>query len=388
MKIRIGVFFGGKSVEHEVSIISAIQMMENLNEDEYDIVPVYISKDNKFYTSKYLRNIKEYKDIDALKNKSQEVYFTCDDDTLVVNKKNGIMKKELARIDVVFPVVHGVNVEDGTLQGFLEMYNIPYVGSDTCASAVGMNKIIFKKVMVASNIPVIEYETLSAKEFEDDADKAYDKIMRTLTLPIIAKPANLGSSVGIEVIRSKDEFNKKMQNVFEFCEDVLIERCVENMKEINCSVIGNVSEQETSVLEEPIKADEILSYKDKYMNGAKSSKSSSNSGMASLSRKIPAEITKSQEQEVYELAIKTFKALNCEGVVRVDFIIDNDTQKVYVNEINTIPGSLSYYLWEPKGLYYNKLLDKVIRYALIRKERKNKITYSTDVNILNMTSKK
>ena len=398
MKTVIGVFFGGKSVEHEVSIISAMQVIENLDSEKYDVVPVYISKDNRFYTSELLTRIEEFKDLEETKRMSNEVYFTQEDSKLVLNSKKGIFKKVLAKIDIAFPVVHGINVEDGTLEGLLEMYNIPYVGCDVCSSAVGMNKIIFKKVLEASKLPVVEYETLNISEFEEDADKAYEKITRKLSLPIIIKPANLGSSVGIEIVKQKEEFKDKMQNVFAFCDSVLVERCVTNIREINCSVLGNYNEQEVSVLEEPIKNDEILSYKDKYMGegsksgklGAKSGKfgGAKGSGMASLSRKIPAELTKSQEEEVYSLAKETFKILNCEGISRIDFIIDGDNNKIYVNEINTIPGSLSYYLWQPKRIEFSNLLDRAIRYAIKRKERRDKITYSTDVNILNMTGKK
>lgn len=398
MKTVIGVFFGGKSVEHEVSIISAMQVIENLDNEKYEVVPIYISKDNKFYTSELLTKVEEFKDLEEAKRMSNEVYFTHEDSKLVLNSKRGIFKKVLAKIDIAFPVVHGLNVEDGTLEGFLEMFNIPYVGCDVCSSAVGMNKIIFKKVLEASKLPVVEYETLNIEEFEGDIDKAYEKISKKLSLPVIIKPANLGSSVGIEIIKEKEEFKDKLQNVFAFCDNVLVERCVTNLREINCSVLGNFAEQEVSVLEEPIKNDEILSYKDKYMGdgaksgklGAKSSKLSGTkgSGMASLSRKIPAEVTKAQEEEIYSLAKETFKILNCEGISRIDFIIDGDNNKIYVNEINTIPGSLSFYLWQPKGIVFSELLDKAIRYAIKRKERRDKITYSTDVNILNMSGKK
>ena len=279
MKTVIGVFFGGKSVEHEVSIISAMQVIENLDSEKYDVVPVYISKDNRFYTSELLTRIEEFKDLEETKRMSNEVYFTQEDSKLVLNSKKGIFKKVLAKIDIAFPVVHGINVEDGTLEGLLEMYNIPYVGCDVCSSAVGMNKIIFKKVLEASKLPVVEYETLNISEFEEDADKAYEKITRKLTLPIIIKPANLGSSVGIEIVKQKEEFKDKMQNVFAFCDSVLVERCVTNLREINCSVLGNYNEQEVSVLEEPIKNDEILSYKDKYMGeGSKSGKLGAKSG--------------------------------------------------------------------------------------------------------------
>lgn len=392
MKTVIGVFFGGKSVEHEVSIISALQVIENLDKQKYDIVPVYISKDNKFYSSEFLNDINRYKDLDEIVRLSDEVYFTHENGKLLVNKKDGVFKKILFKIDIVFPVVHGLNVEDGTLEGFLEMYNIPYVGCDVCSSAVGMNKIIFKKVLQSSNIPVVEYDTLNVSEFEQDSNIAFEKIKNKLSLPIIVKPANLGSSVGIEIIKEEKEFVPKMQQVFEFCENVLVERCVTNLREINCSVVGDFSSQEVSVLEEPIKEDEILSYKDKYLGNGKGGKLSKmggkSSGMASLTRKIPAQLTKEQEDEIYTLAKDTFKLLNCEGISRIDFILDGDNDKIYVNEINTIPGSLSFYLWEPKGIKFSELLDRAIRIAIKRQERRNKITYSTNVNILNMTAKK
>ncbi len=392
MKTVIGVFFGGKSVEHEVSIISALQVVENLDKEKYDIIPIYISKDNKFYSSEFLSDINRYKDLDEIVRLSDEVYFTHENGSLLVNKKDGIFKKVLFKIDIVFPVVHGLNVEDGTLEGFLEMYNIPYVGCDVCSSAVGMNKIIFKKVLESSNIPVVEYDTLNISEFEQDSKKAFEKIKDKLSLPIIVKPANLGSSVGIEIIKDEKEFVPKMQQVFEFCENVLIERCITNLREINCSVVGDFSSQEVSVLEEPIKEDEILSYKDKYLGNGKGGKLSKmggkSSGMASLTRKIPAQLDKDQEDEIYNLAKNTFKLLNCEGISRIDFILDGDNNEIYVNEINTIPGSLSFYLWEPKGVKFSELLDKAIRIAIKRQERRNKITYSTNVNILNMTAKK
>ncbi len=396
MKTVVGVFFGGKSVEHEVSIISAMQVIENLDREKYDVVPVYISKDNRFYTSELLVRVEEFRDIENVKRIANEVYFTHENSKLILNAKSGVFKKTIAKVDIVFPVVHGLNVEDGTLEGFLEMFNVPYVGPDVCSSAVGMNKIIFKKVLEASKLPVVEYETLNVTEFEEDVDKSYEKITKKLKLPVIVKPANLGSSVGIEIIKSKDEYKEKMENVFAFCENVLVERCVTNLREINCSVVGNYSSQEVSVLEEPIKNDEILSYKDKYMgDGAKGgklgklgAKGAKSSGMASLSRKIPAELESSQEEEIYILAKETFKVLNCEGISRIDFILDGDNNKIYVNEINTIPGSLSFYLWQPKGIEFSELLDKAIRYAIKRQERRNKITYSTDVNILNMTGKK
>ena len=218
MRTVVGVFFGGKTVEHEVSIISALQVIENLDNEKYEAIPIYISKDNKFYTSELLTRIEEFRDLDEVKRLSNEVYFTHENSKLVLNLVKGIFKKVLAKVDIVFPVVHGLNVEDGTLEGFLEMYNIPYVGCDVCASAVGMNKIIFKKVLEASKLPVVEYETLNIEEFEEDEEKAFDKITKKLNLPVIIKPSNLGSSIGIEIVKDKSEFKEKMQNVFKMCD--------------------------------------------------------------------------------------------------------------------------------------------------------------------------
>ena len=399
MKTVVGVFFGGKSVEHEVSIISAIQVMDMLDKEKYEIVPIYISKDNHFYMSDNLVKTEVFKDLENVKKTSYEIYFSEENGKMVLNSMNGIFKKVIAKLDIAFPVVHGLNVEDGTLEGFLEMYNIPYVGCDVCASAVGMNKIIFKKVLEASDMPVLEYASLHISEYEEDSEKAYQKILEKVGLPFIVKPSNLGSSVGIEIVKAKEEFNKKIEFSFEFCDSVLIERCVTNLREINCSVLGNYETQEVSVLEEPIKEDEILSYKDKYMGGSGkngklsgklsgSKTNSKSSGMASLTRKIPAELSKEQEDEIYTLAKETFKILNCEGISRIDFIIDNDNQKIYVNEINTIPGSLSFYLWSPKGKEFDELLDQAIKYGIKRQEKRARIIYSNEVNILNMTGKK
>ncbi|MDF2866236.1 MAG: D-alanine--D-alanine ligase [Clostridia bacterium] len=387
MKTVVGVFFGGKTVEHEVSILSALQTIYAIDKEIYEVVPIYITKNNEFYYSEKLLDINIYKDIEKLKKECNQIYFTHKNGQMIVNSLDGVFKKELIKIDIAFPVVHGLNVEDGTLQGFLEMYNIPYVGCDITSSAVGMNKIIFKKVLVASDIPVIDYYEVHLEDFEENEEEVLNNIINKLSLPIILKPANLGSSVGIKIVRNKEEFSEAMNFVFEFTDKILVEKCIVNLKEINCSVLGNFESQEVSELEEPVKADEILSFKDKYMSagGGKGSKSG---GMASLTRKIPAEISSEMKIEIEELSKKVFKILDCEGVSRIDYIIDNDTNKVYVNEINTIPGSLAFYLWEAKGVSFDILCDKLIKLAIKRRDKRSNIIYSNDVNLLSMHSKK
>lgn len=387
MKITVGVFMGGKSVEHEVSIISALQVIHAIDNTKYEVVPIYISKDNKFYCSDKLKQIAIFKDIENLKNVCDEVYFTSENHQMVVNKLKGTFKKVLAKIDVVFPVVHGLNVEDGTLQGFLEMYNIPYVGCDVSASSAGMNKIFFKKIMKESGVPVIDYAEIYKSDYDTDKEEIKKSIIKKLGLPIILKPADLGSSVGIKVVKNEEEFNEAVEFVFEFTDKILVEKCITNLREINSSILGNYEECEVSLLEEPIKQDEILSYEDKYMSEA-GNKGSKSSGMSSLSRKLPAELDKDMEEDILNMSKKVFKVLNCEGIARIDYIIDCDENKVYVNEINTIPGSVAFYLWEPKGIDFATLCDKAIKIAIKRQTRREKIIYSNDVNLLNLHMKK
>lgn len=387
MKITVGVFMGGKSVEHEVSIISALQVIHAIDSTKYEVVPIYISKDNKFYCSDKLKEIAIFKDIENLKNVCDEVYFTSENHQMVVNKLKGTFKKVLAKIDVVFPVVHGLNVEDGTLQGFLEMYNIPYVGCDVSASSAGMNKIFFKKIMKESGVPVIDYAEIYKSDYDMDKEEIKKSIIKKLGLPIILKPADLGSSVGIKVVKNEEEFNEAVEFVFEFTDKILVEKCITNLREINSSILGNYEECEVSLLEEPIKQDEILSYEDKYMSEA-GNKGSKSSGMSSLSRKLPAELDKDMEEYILNMSKKVFKVLNCEGIARIDYIIDCDENKVYVNEINTIPGSVAFYLWEPKGIDFSTLCDKAIKIAIKRQTRREKIIYSNDVNLLNLHMKK
>ncbi len=388
MKTSVGVFFGGKSVEHEVSIISALQVMNALKETgKYDVVPVYISKNNRLFSSDKLLDIHIYKDLDALYKVCDEVYCTHENSKLRLLRASGAFKKVIASIDIAFPVVHGLNVEDGTLQGFLEMFNIPYVGCDVCASAVGMNKIVFKKVLKQSGLPVIDYAEIYGVDFEEDENKVLNDVKSKLKYPMILKPANLGSSVGIKVVSSDEEFLGGVRFVLEFTDKILVERCITNLREINSSVMGNCGNIELSELEEPIRNDEILSFKDKYMSETgKNPKQSS--GMASLSRKIPPDITEKQKNTILDLSKKVFKILDCEGVARIDYIIDGDTDEIYVNEINTIPGSISFYLWEPKGITFENLCDKLIHLAIKRHERRQKKVYSNDVNLFNMHGKK
>lgn len=381
MKIKIGVFFGGQSVEHEVSIISALQAVNNFDRSKYDIIPIYITKRNEFYVGNEIGGIEAYQNIPALLKKSQKVILVNE------NEKLNLIKYPMKKfgnniydyIDIAFPIVHGTNVEDGALQGYLKTLRIPFVGCDVMASASGMDKYVMKTVLKDNDIPVLDCCRIDRRHYQGDTAAFLDKAEALIGYPVIVKPINLGSSVGIRKADSREKLEDALDYAFQFANDVLVEKAITNLREINCSVLGDYEEAIASECEEPIGSDEILSYEDKYLSGEKTSGSK---GMTSTKRKLPADIPADMKAEIQRLAVKTFQALNCNGVSRIDFMIDTDDNKVWVNEINTIPGSLAFYLWEASGIQYKDLLDRMVKLAL-KRERENKdITYSFDTNIL------
>lgn len=380
MKIRVGVFFGGKSVEHEVSVISGLQAYNAFDRDKYDPIAIYITKDNELYTGEAVSDIANYKNIPELLKKSTRVFFMCEQDKVELIqypvKKFG--NSVVAQIDVAFPVVHGANVEDGCLQGFLRHYNIPFAGCDVMASAVTMDKYVMKTVLKDNDIPVLDCVTLNVREYQSDETAAMNKVENRIAYPVIVKPVNLGSSVGIKVAKDKEQLREALEYAFTFGAKVLVERAIMNLREINCAVLGDYEEAEASECEEPISSDEILSYEDKYVAGSKSG----SEGMRTAKRELPANLTPERREEIRKMAVKTFQVLNCSGVSRIDFMIDQDTDKVYVNEINPIPGSLAFYLWEALGKPYAELLDDMVKLALKRQREEKSMMTSFDSNIL------
>ena len=388
MKIKLAVLFGGKSVEHEISIISAVQAMRYINRDKYDVIPVYITKTNEMYHSEDMVNIEEFSKLKALLKKSRRVTFSVENGRtmLVKTHTKAFEKKLVSEIDLAFPIVHGTNCEDGTLHGYLKMMNLPLVGCDITASAIGMDKYYMKTVFKDNGIPVLDCKCFTAKDYNTSADTVAQTIEDTIGYPVIIKPVNLGSSVGISRAANRDELDDALQNAFNFAGKILAERAVENLKEVNCSVLGDIDEAQASECEEPVNSDKILSYEDKYTSGgkggAKGGSKGGSKGMASLKRKIPADITQEQRDTIREMAVNAFKCLGCNGIVRIDFMIDKSTGEIFLNEINTIPGSLSFYLWEPLGVKYTELLDRMIQIALKRNREQAEISYAFDTNVL------
>ena len=389
MKIRVGVIFGGRSVEHEVSVISALQAMQNLDGAKYEATAIYLTKENDLYVGDNIGNIEAYKDIPALLKSSQRVIPVKENGHYLLaaypHRTFGMKPVEL---DVILPVVHGTNVEDGTLMGYLKTWGIPFAGCDVTAAAVGMDKYIMKTVFMDNDIPVLPCRRYTTKDYKD-IDIMISDIEDRLGYPVIIKPVNSGSSVGISVAHDRDGLVKSLDSAYTFANVILAEHAIMELQEINCSVLGDMDEAEASLCEEPYHSDEILSYEDKYMSGGKTSKTGGASkGMASVSRTIPAPISDEMTEKIQNLAVRAFRCLGCNGVVRFDFMIDKSNGKLYLNEINTIPGSLSFYLWEPTGLSYGKLLDRLIDHAIKRRRDEDRVTFSFETNILNQSSLK
>ena len=378
MKTNVAFFFGCMSVEHEVSIISAVQAMLAVDTEKYNVIPVYVTKNGEMFTGDSLLKIENYRDLPALLKNVWAVNFVRrGDKVLMVKDTKGVFaKKSETVIDVAFPVVHGTNCEDGTIQGYLEFLGLPYVGCNVLASAVGMDKAVFKDVLKRQGLPVLDCVTFYSREYAKNPKGIKAEILEKIGLPAIIKPINLGSSVGISKAKNEDELIAAIELAASFADRILVERAIENLREINCSVLGNATDCRASVCEEPFMKDEILSYEDKYLSSGKSK------GMASLGRKIPADLDEARSNEIRELACKIFKAIDGNGVVRLDFMIAKDTDTVYANEINTIPGSLAFYLWDATGLSYKDLLDEMITLAFKRAREKENITFTIDTNIL------
>lgn len=384
MKTNIAVFFGCRSVEHEVSIISAVQAMRAINREKYDVTPVYVTKNGEMYTGENLFTIENYRDLPALLKAAEPVTLIKQGDSVFMKYLNSglFSKKKDIQVDLAFPVVHGTNCEDGTMAGYFEFLGLPYISCDILSAAVGMDKAVFKEVLKSAGLPVLGCVTFRSREYMTDKAAVTAEITEKIGFPLIIKPVNLGSSVGITKVNSADELDSAITLAASFTDRILAEHAITNLREINCSVLGDADECTASVCEEPFMHDEILSYEDKYMSGSKGG----SKGMASLGRKIPVDLSEDKSEEIRKLACDVFKAINASGVVRIDFMIDCDTDKVYANEINTIPGSLAFYLWEATGLKYTDMIDRLAEVAFRRQRERENLTFTIDTNILSGVS--
>lgn len=385
---KVGVIFGGVACEHDVSIITGLQLIENIDKTKYEVIPIYIHLDGEWYTGNELLNQEIYKDFESKKSTIKKGVILPNKPELMIEGNGLFGKPTFIKLDVVIPAMHGMNGEDGTLQGLLELSGIPYTSSGVLGASTGMDKIVMKKIFEANNLPVLPYTFFLRGEWIENKDKVIEQIENALTYPMFVKPSNLGSSIGISKAQDRDGLINAIEIAINYDERIIVEHGVENLTEVNCSALGRADKVKVSVCEQPVNWAEFLTFEDKYLHGSKSVKECDSNvqgtkgGMSSMTRKVPAEITETQTNEVKEYTKKAFQALNSKGVSRIDFIINNDDGKVYVNEINTIPGSFAFYLWNYQNeMSYQELIDELIRIAEeeYHERKKNTFTYKSAI---------
>lgn len=388
MRIKVGVIFGGKTVEHEVSIITAIQAMNKMDEEKYEVIPIYITKEGEWYTGDMLKDIDVYQDLNLIKNYSNNVVLYYKNGSYVLQKKNGLIKNVVKEIDIAFPIVHGTNVEDGVLQGYLQTIGIPYVGPNVYAGVAGQDKTIMKDIWSKWDLPMTKYVWFYDNDYRQEQEEVLKKI-HTLHFPLIVKPSSTGSSVGINICENDEELVEALDEAMQYDNKILVEEVVQNLKEVNIAVMGNYESQKVSEIEEVFSGSKFLTFNDKYigggkgkLKGCKASLKTTSKGMASASRKLPADLDQKTRKEIEEIAIKAFKALGTSGNSRIDFMIDDKTHKVYINEINSIPGSLAFYLWEAKDISFTQVLDDMINIGIKDYKKRTSKTHSFESNIL------
>ena len=387
MKKQIGVVFGSRSCEREVSIISAIQLMRFADHEKYDIIPVYIDEHGSWYTGNALKDIESFKPFRPDQKGIRKVFPDLSSGSgalMYTEKGNGLFAREktviAARIDVYIIVMHGMNGEDGTLQGLLELANIPYSSTGVTGSAVGMDKIAMKLFFRGAGLPVLPGEWYTRKEYASSPEKVVADVREKLGFPVFVKPANLGSSIGVSRADNEAELKDALELAYEYDRRVLVEKGLDKPIELNCSVLGYDDDVKASPIEMPLNRDEFLDFRDKYLGGGGSK------GMASLSRILPAPIEDSLKKTIQEMSIRIFRLMDCKGVVRIDYMFDRLSEKLFITEINTIPGSLAFYLWEKDGLPYSKLIDRMIEYAEQAYADRNRTNYAFTSDILKNAS--
>ena len=387
MKIKVGVIFGGESVEHEVSVISAMQAMNKLDQEKYEIIPIYITKDREWYTGEMLKDIEVYQDLSLIKKYGKNVVLYYRDGSFVLQKKS-FPRTIVGEVDIVLPVVHGTNVEDGGLQGYLQTIGVPFVGSDVYASVVGQDKVFMKDIWKNAKLPMTDYVWFYDIDYKQDSDEVIKKVEK-LSYPVIVKPATTGSSVGIAVCGNREELVSAIDDAIQYDKKILVEEVVQNLKEVNIAVMGNYEHQKVSEIEEVLSANKFLTYADKYigdgkgkLKGVKAPVKGASKGMASANRKLPAELSEKVRKEVEDVACEAFRALGSSGNSRIDFLVDEKTNKVYINEINSIPGSLAFYLWEAKEIDFSTVLDEMINIGVKDYKKRVSKTHYFETNIL------
>lgn len=350
-KTRIGIIFGGDSVEHEISILSCIQALYAIDYNKYNVTLIYLTKKGEFLVGPNFDKLETFK---SKYFKSYKVILYSDNNKLYLKGKEGhLPRKYREEISVVMPIVHGKGLEDGSLAGFLNILKVPYTSSNVLPSSIMQDKSMAKKILSREMIPVIKGVTFFSTDWQNDVFKVLEKLKK-IPYPVIIKPVSLGSSIGIYTAENDEDLLKAINQVIKYDDKILVEKKIKNFREFNQAVLGMMGEYQESDIEEVVSQNNYLTFNDKYKN--------------ELSKRIiPADIEEEVASAIKTITLKIANLFNIKGVIRIDYLYDIDAKKLYVNEINSIPGSLAYYLFEGKKIYFSKLIDKLISYAIREK---------------------
>ncbi len=383
-RTSVAVIFGGRSVEHDVSIVTGCQIMRAFPAARYEIVPVYIARDGKWYTGEPLVQLEHYQDKDIINREGVTSCLLSPDvrhHGLIINPLAGRFRKsQIKRIDIAFPAIHGSHGEDGSLQGLLELADIPYVGYATLGSALTNDKILTKMVLRQAGISVLEDYPFSREQWLKQPELVMDGILNKFDYPLFIKPATLGSSIGIGRADSESLLRSSIDIAANFDRRILVEPAITDGIEINCSVMGYADQYEASTLEQPLSWDTFLSYEDKYLRGGE--------GMKSAERLIPAPIGEELTRRIKEISIAAFKAVDGRGIARIDYLVRPAQAEVYLNEINTMPGSLAFYLWREDGYTATDLVEKLTQLARDASAAKRRNIYDYETNLVSIATQR
>lgn len=381
MNQTIAVFFGGRSPEHDVSIITGQLILSELSKLGYNVVPVYLDKQGSWFIEGGLDKLKVFKDFKPENYRAANQYFLDLEKSKgkMVFRKKGLAGREI-QIDLAFPAFHGTNGEDGTIQGLFEILNIPYVGCDVTSSAVTMDKILTKQLYVSQNIPTTKFVFYNNEDWDKQKSEILKNIETQIRFPAFVKPARLGSSIGIAKVKDASSLERAVEVALHYDVRFLVETAVEELMDITCAVLGN-DELTASELQESVFSDELFSYQEKYLNDG-----GAQLGNAQKNLIIPATLDSKIAEGIKDTAKQIFKLFGCSGIARVDFLYDRKRGKFYANEVNTLPGTLYHHLWKASGMPLPDLLTRLLSLSRSRHEAKGRITYTFESEILNQAN--
>ena len=372
MKLKIGVIFGGKSLEHEMSIITALQAMDNIDPEKYEIIPIYITKDLVWYSSGCLRYIDSFNNFNLIEKYAKKVNLINKNGRFIL-QTTGLIKREYTELHLVLPMVHGAGMEDGIVQGYLQLVGIPYVSNNVYSSVVCQDKVLFKELLEYHHIPTVKYIWFYDNEYYKDKEELFKKISK-LNYPLIIKPATLGSSIGIRTLKRKEELATTIEEVLKYDRKIIIEEQIENVLEYNIAVLKTNDKLYLSAIEEIETNLDFRKYNDKcslenYING-------------NIVRTVPAKISDKLNEEIISQTKKVTNFLNNTGLSRIDFLYDKNKKTLYIDEINSIPSGLSHHLWEEANISYKELLNIMIEDTIKNFNKENDKITDMDMDVL------